>query len=290
MKIGFIGLGRMGFRMAKRLLVNGFDVTVYNRTREKADMLKEFGAKVASSPKELAQNVDVVITMVSDEQAVNNVLFGENGAILGAKKGTIFVDMTTMYAEASKRIAKVLIAKGFEFLDAPVIGSVNSAESGNLVILVGGKKEILDKVTPVLKILGKKIYYLGKNGNACYAKVVYNSLIASFVAVLSEDLLIAQKAGLDISTVIEILKHSAFEPAIEKYTKRMLDPNRKIQFTISLMNKDLEYTIRTAYELNLPLQIISSVKEVYQVGKAMGHGSEDYTGIYDILKRISGAE
>jgi len=290
MKIGFIGLGRMGFRMAKRLLQNGIDVTVYNRTREKAEMLKEFGVKIASSPKELAQNVDVVIMMVSDEQAVTNILFGENGATFGAKKGTIFIDMTTMYAEASKRIAEIMTKRGFEFLDAPVIGSINSAESGNLVILVGGKKEVLDKVTPILKILGKKIYYLGKNGNACYAKVAYNSLIASFVAVLSEDLLIAQKAGLDISTIIEILKHSAFEPAIEKYTKRMLDPNRKIQFTISLMNKDLEYTERSAYELDLPLHIISSVKEVYQTGKAMGLGNEDYTGVYDILKRISGVK
>ena len=288
MKIGFIGLGRMGFRMAKRLLENNIDLTVYNRTREKSEALKKFGAKISSSPKELAQAVDVIITMVSDEQAVNDVLFGDNGAVLGAKKGSIFIDMTTMHAEASKRIASVLRKKVFEFLDAPVIGSINSAESGTLIILVGGKKEILNKVMPIFKILGKKVYYLGENGSACYAKVIYNSLIASFVAILGEDLMIAKKAGLDISTVLEILNHSVFEPAIKKYTKRMLDSNREIRFTLSLMTKDLEYTTRTAYELAIPLQIISTVKEVYQTGKSIGFENEDYTGIYDVLKKLSG--
>ena len=287
-KIGFIGLGKMGSGMAKSLIRAGYPLVVYNRTLKKAEPFKELGAEISKTPKELGSIVDVVITMVSDVPALIEVLLGEDGAAQSAKRGTIFIDSSTIYAAASKSIAKELNRRGLEMLDAPVLGGPADAEKGQLTFFVGGKKEIFDEVKDLFDAMGRKTYYLGPNGSGCYMKIVVNMLRAVFLANFSELIMIPLKAGINFNTILEILEEDSWGPLIKKYKGRMFDPNAKVKFPISLMTKDIEYALRTGFDLKIPLFTVSAAKGLFEIARSMGLEERDYTHVYYVLRKLAG--
>ena len=176
-KIGFIGIGLMGQGMSKNLLKAGYDVTVWNRTEAKTKSVVEAGAKLAKSPKEVAEKSDIIVSIVTGSNDVKQVLLGENGAIRGAKKGDIFIDMSTISPIATKEIAEELAKKGCEMLDGPVSGGVIGADNGTLSIMVGGKPEVYEECKPLLEAMGKTITYIGGNGDGQVCKAVNQILV-----------------------------------------------------------------------------------------------------------------
>ncbi|MCP2520930.1 NAD(P)-dependent oxidoreductase [SCandidatus Aminicenantes bacterium Aminicenantia_JdfR_composite] len=286
-KIGFIGLGLMGKPMAKNLFKKGFQLIVYNRTPSKTEDFKKIGVPVASSPEELSKEVDVVITIVTDHEAVREVLMGPNGAFNGARPGTVFIDMSTILPRVSIELSEKAKEKGFHFLDAPVSGSTWAAEQGTLAIMVGGEKKIYEENLEVFKALGEKIIYMGPNGNGSYAKLINNIIGATFAAILGEGICFAEKVGLDVSALIEVLSSGAFKsPLIEFKGPKMMKADYSTQFSLNLMFKDLNYMVETAKEKNFPLFLGALTKEIYQAIKNKVNGDLDYAIIVEFFRSL----
>src|SRR3989442_2893783 len=176
-RLGFIGMGAMGSRMADRLLAAGYDLTVYNRERERTRMLEQRGAKVAATPRELASRADVILSSVAEDAAVENVVTGPNGALAAARLGTTFIEMSTISPAMSRRLYEVAFGKGVSVLDSPVSGSPPQAEQGQLVIFVGGEKTVYDRCQPILGVLARESFYMGPSGSGVTMKLCVNTLL-----------------------------------------------------------------------------------------------------------------
>src|SRR6185312_13430194 len=194
--VGLIGLGLMGLPMARNLLKAGFPLTVWNRTRSKAEQLEKEGAKVANSPREVAAASDITFTIVSDPPALEQVLWGESGALAGLCRGNVLIDSSTVSPALARRVSQACAERGADFLDAPVTGGTWGAEKGELVFMVGGKKETLDRAKPVLEAIGKRFFLLGPNGAGQTVKLAMNLLLALEVQALAESLALVTKAGI----------------------------------------------------------------------------------------------
>src|SRR5881227_2727680 len=208
--ISYLGLGTMGGGMASNLLKAGCQLTVWNRSAEKCEPFARKGARVAESPADAVRDADLVIYMLSNDQAVEEVVFGANGILGGIKEGQIAMDMSTVLPATSLREQQAYSKRGVDFLDAPVFGSKNESANAELWIMAAGKKHTFEKVKPVLQHLGQTIHYFGKNGNATAMKLVGNLIVALELEALSEGLLLAQKAGLDLNTVMEVVRWPTF--------------------------------------------------------------------------------
>lgn len=286
-KIGFIGLGLMGKPMARNLLKKEFPLIVYNRTPSKTEEFREKGIPVASSPEELAKEADAVITIVTNHEAVEEVLLGSKGAFKGARPGTVFIDMSTILPRVSIKLAEQAKAKGFHFLDAPVSGSTWAAEQGTLAIMVGGDKKVFEENFEIFKAVGEKIVYMGPSGNGSYAKLINNVIGATFAAILGEGICFAEKVGLDVSALIEVLSSGAYKsPLIEFKGPKMMKKDYSTQFSLNLMFKDLNYMIETAREKNAPLFLGALTKEIYQAVKNKVDGNLDYAIIVEFFRNL----
>lgn len=255
MNIGMIGLGIMGKPMAFNLLRAGYQVSLYARRAETITALIEAGAKTFSSPKELAEHVDVIITIVGATTDVEEVLLSKNGIIHTAKPGTIVIDMSTISANATQRIAKTLETKQIDMLDAPVSGGEQGAISGSLSIMVGGKAEVLEKVRPIFDVLGKQIVHIGGHGAGQVAKACNQIIIAETILGVSEALHLAKASGVDPAKVREaLLGGFASSRVLEIHGKRMLDENYTPGFKAALHRKDMHLALEQAHQvaLNLP--------------------------------------
>lgn len=253
--VGFIGLGIMGKPMAFNLLRAGYSLSVYARRPETLEPLVTAGARMYSSPKELAADVDVIITTVGATADVEEVLLEKDGIIHTAKPGTIVIDMSTISANATQRIAKLLAKKQIEMLDAPVSGGEQGAISGSLSIMVGGKAEVLDKVRPLFEVLGKQIVLIGGNGAGQVAKACNQIIIAETILAVSEALHLAKASGVDPAKVREaLLGGFASSRVLEIHGKRMLDENYTPGFKAGLHRKDMHLALEQAHQvaLNLP--------------------------------------
>jgi len=284
MEIGFIGLGRMGIRIAKNLLNNYGKINVYNRTKTKAKEIIEAGARFFNTPKELASNSDLIFSMVSDSKAVKEVLLGDNGAFYGAKKDTYFIDMSTIQPKVSIELYNEAKAKGFHFLDAPVIGSIDAAEKASLTIIVGGEKEDFYFVLPVLQKIGKNIFYVGPPGSGSKLKLINNVIIANIPVILGELLNLSKKSGLDLKIVIDVLKTGIFGNIITYYENRIINKNFSTRFSLELMLKDLTYANELAEESKAKKYLISSLLEVYKEAYNKGLKEIDYTAVSTIFE------
>ncbi|MFQ6082732.1 MAG: NAD(P)-dependent oxidoreductase [Candidatus Aminicenantia bacterium] len=286
-KIGFIGLGLMGKPMARNLIKKGFSLAVYNRTLKKVEEFRKEGIEGYSTPQEVAQDCEVVITMVTDHKAVEEVILGEKGAINNVKPGTVFIDMSTISPRASIKISQKLKEKGCFFLDAPVSGSTWAAQEGTLAIMVGGEKEVYENNLDVLKAMGKKVVYMGPNGCGSYAKLINNLIGATFAGVLAEGIITAEKVGLDVSSLLEILSSGAFKsPLIEIKGPKMAVKDYSPQFSLNLMFKDLCYMMETSKELGLPILLGSLTKKIYQAAKNTTDGQLDYAVIVEFYRKL----
>ncbi|WP_077624213.1 NAD(P)-dependent oxidoreductase [Sediminibacillus massiliensis] len=290
-KIGFIGLGTMGLPMAGHLLKNDYEVIVYNRTRNKAESLQKQGAANASSPKEAAEKSDVVFTMLTADQAVEEVILGEEGIIKGAHAGLIVVDSSTISPNTSKKVADNLLNEGIEMLDAPVTGSEPQAIEGILTFMVGGKKEIFEKCEPLFYAMGKQAYYMGENGAGSYTKLANNTMGAINLLSFSEAITMATKSGVDPELFIKVVSGGgARSGMMDNKGPKVLNRDFSPHFMTDLIYKDLGLAADVAKDLELPTPVLSLVKEMFQMARAKGFGAEDMSAVIKCYEELAGVE
>jgi 3-hydroxyisobutyrate dehydrogenase-like beta-hydroxyacid dehydrogenase len=289
MKIGFIGLGTMGLPMAKNLLKNGYELTVFNRTKEKMDLLKEEGAILAGSPKEVALQSDIVFTMLTADAAVEEVVLGENGIVYGAHPGLIVIDSSTISPSTSKKLAKELSEREVEMLDAPVTGSEPQAIEGILTFMAGGKKEIFEKCMPLFLATGQGAYYMGENGKGSYTKLANNTMSAINLISFSEAVTMATKAGIDPEIFVKVVNGGgARSGQVDNKAPKILNRDFTPHFMTKLIHKDLGLATDVAKELEVSAPVLAIVKEIFQMAKAKGYGSEDMSAVIKCYEEWAG--
>src|SRR5882724_10649969 len=263
MRVGFIGLGAMGSRMAGRLLAARHDVLVYNRTPERTRPLEQGGAKVAPTAKQLAAGVDVVCSSVANDAALEEVMFGPDGALAGARPGAVVIEMSTVSPRTSRRLHEAARSKGVAVLDAPVSGSTVQAEQGQLVIFVGGEEDVYQKCQPILAVLGSKTFYLGPSGAGATMKLCVNTLLGLGVQALAEAIALGVKAGLPRERFLEVLGETAVVSPSQKAKLENVRTNEyPPAFALRLMFKDFGLIVETAMELSVPMPATAAAVQV----------------------------
>ena len=279
-KIGFIGIGTMGTPMVRNLLKAGYQLTVYDRAAEKAERLVELGAKVASSPADVAKQCEVVITMLPADLAVKEVATGPEGIAEGASAGLIVIESSTVLPATSKQIAAELAKLQVEMLDAPVTGSEPQAVEGKLTFIVGGKDKIYEKCLPLFKAMGKSSFHMGPHGAGSYTKLSNNTISAISLIAFTEGVVMATKAGIDPQLFVEVISQGGarsgqIDNKAPKVLKRDFHPN----FATSLMYKDLGLAGEIAKELNVPTPALAIAREMLNMAIAKGYGQEDVCSV-----------
>jgi 3-hydroxyisobutyrate dehydrogenase-like beta-hydroxyacid dehydrogenase len=286
--IGFIGLGLMGSPMSRRLQSGGFPMVVWNRTREKAEPLLGAGARWAGSPREVAAQSDIVITMVTDSAASEAVAFGPSGILEGAHPGLVLMDMSSITPDSSRTIAERAAAVGVAMMDAPVTGSVAAAGEGKLGIMAGGSKELFERCMPVLQRLGTKIVHAGKNGDGCAVKLLTNLILGVALEAVCESMVLATKLGIDPAIVMEITTVGGAQTgAMTTRGPRILARDFTPRFTINNQHKDLVAALAMARQSQTPVPIASAAKEMYEAARAQGNGELDSSALITVLEQLA---
>ncbi|MGL4609290.1 MAG: NAD(P)-dependent oxidoreductase [Trueperaceae bacterium] len=289
MNISFIGLGTMGAPMAQNLLKAGFTVTVHNRTRSKEEALETLGAKRAASPQETAKDADVVITNVSDTPDVENVILGEHGVIHSMKAGSVLIDVSTISPLVTKKIAAKLLEKNIEMLDCPVSGGSEGAVEGTLSVMVGGKKEILERVMPVLQAMGRTITHVGEIGSGQITKAMNQVIIAGVYAAVAEGLAMGLAAGLDIEAAHKALSGGAAGSwVLTNRGGNMIKNDYPLGFRTRLHRKDLGIALETARDLGVAMPVAAYVEQLEVSLIKRGFGDEDISNIARIVREQAG--
>jgi 3-hydroxyisobutyrate dehydrogenase len=290
-RVGFIGLGIMGKPMVKNLLKAGFPVTVYNRTRARAEELATLGAQVADSPRAAAAQSDITITMVSDSPDVRAVILGDQGAIEGARPGSIVIDMSTISPQVTREIAEELRAKNVQMLDAPVSGGEKGAIDGTLSIMVGGDADALERARPVLSAVGKTITHIGPNGMGQVCKLANQVAVGIQNLAMSEALLFAARAGADPAKVLQALQGGAANTwALENLAPKLLRRDFSPGFMVKLQQKDLRLVLQAAEQLNLALPGTALTHQLYGAVQAQGGDKEGNHALVKALEALAGVE
>lgn len=288
-RLGFVGLGTMGQPMAGRILGAGFPLTIWNRTIAKTEALAKKGAKVANSPKEVAGQSDIFISMISDGPALEAITFGGSGVLAGAKFGSVFIDMSTVDPESSGRVAKAVQEKGIKMLRAPVSGSTVFAASGTLTILASGDKEAFDRCQPVFKAMGQKIFHVGTGDEARYLKLLINMMVGTTCQVLAEALTFGKKAGLDWKQMLDIISNSVVgSPFVNYKAGPIKDRIFKPAFTASMMVKDMDLALSAGSRMGVAMPTIGLVRQFLGVLKATGRGDLDLSGLILLMEEMAG--
>ena len=288
--IAYLGLGTMGSGMASNLLKAGYHLTVWNRSTEKCEPFARKGARVAATPADAVHDVDLIMYSLSNEQAIEEVVFGGKGILSGIKEGQIAMDMSTVLPATSLREQEAYAKGGVDFVDAPVFGSKQEAADAKLWIMAAGNKAIFEKVKPVLEHLGQTVHYLGKNGNAAAMKLVGNLIVALELEALAEGLVLAQKAGLDLNTVMEVVKVADFRsPLLVSNGRNILKRDFSPSFALKLMLKDADLIERFAKSLGSPIPALRVVQKNLESAVALGFGRENASAVIKALekKRVS---
>ena len=287
-KIGIIGLGMLGNAVALHLLDSGFEVTVYNRTKEKTMQAREKGAKVVTSPKEIAENSELIITIVKDAAAVKEISFEKDGIIEGKHEKLIVADMSTIDPSESKNISRKFQEHNIHKLDIPVMGGPNVAITGNLVMMVSGNKESFDHCKNVFEKIANKVFFLGESGVAHSVKLAMNLQITMLALALSEGIIFMKKANVDPKIFLEILNSTYFKTGMsEKKAFKMVDSKYDATFTLSNLKKDISTITSAAESLGIELPMIKKAEQVYENAVKEGFGEIDYTGIIEYIKKIN---
>lgn len=290
-KLGYIGLGAMGSRVAKRLLEAGHSVIGYNRTKEKAQWLLDAGMSWGESPRAVAEAADVVFTMVTDTNALYSVVEGEQGILAGLSAGKVYVDMSTISPSASKQLAARVAERGARMLDAPVSGSVITLEQGLLSLMVGGEREVYEQVSPILLAIGPKITYMGENGQAVLMKVAINLNLHVQIMGFYEGLVMAEKGGIPREVAMEALLNSVIaSPSLKYRTPFILQMPDEAWFNVNMMQKDMLLALEMGRKLNVPLPMVSTSNEYLTAARSMGLEKEDFAVVYRVLAKMAGLE
>lgn len=288
MRIGLVGTGLLGNAVGLHILKSGYKLTVFNRTKIKTKQLQENGAMIVNTPKEVAENSDIVFTVVKNADVVRKVSFGESCISCGSHDGLIVADMSTINPIASKEIAREFAKKGIVMLDTPVMGGPNVAINGELVMMVGGNKESFEKCRGIFDVIANKVFYLGENGTAHAVKLAMNLQIAMLSLALSEGITLARGASIDPQVFLQILNSTYFKTGMsETKAYKMIKDSYEPTFTLSNLKKDLDTINEAAQAYGLDLPMAKRANQVYQDAVEMGFGDLDYTGILAYIKEIA---
>ena len=291
MKLGWIGTGVMGNSMCGHLLDAGHHVSVYNRTRSKADNLIARGAVWCESPRELAQNSEIVFSIVGFPPDVESVLLGDNGALAGARPGTILVDMTTSSPELARTIHAAAAARSVAALDAPVSGGDVGAREATLAIMVGGDRDVFERVRPLFAVMGNNISHMGGAGAGQHTKMCNQILVAGTMIGTVESLLYAQRMGMDLDAVIDVIGQGAARSwMINNLGRRIAKGDFQPGVYIKHFVKDMGIALAEAQRMNLSLPGLALVNQFYVVAQAMGYENLGTQGLYRVLARINNME
>jgi len=287
--IGFIGLGIMGKPMALNLLAKGFSLAVYNRTAEKAREFEEKGAKVASTPREVAATAETVILMLSDPSAIDAVVEGADGLFASMAQGSILVNMSSVSPAYSRDLAGRAAKRGITLVDAPVSGSKKPAEDGTLVILASGPEEAVTSLEPVFLAMGKKVVYCGEAGMGSAMKMAVNLLLGVMMAGLAEATNFAERQGIETIRFLDTILAGPLSCGLFQLKAEMFKEDLyPTQFPLKHMFKDLRFIMETAESVGAPLSTGGAVKTLYEKATEQGLGEEDFAAVKKLLARVGG--
>ncbi len=287
--IGFVGLGIMGKPMAGNLIKAGYPLVVYNRTASKAAELVELGARQVESPREVGAGADVVITIVSDSPEVESVVLGGNGVIEGIAEGGVVVDMSSISPITTQRIAAALKGRGVAMLDAPVSGGEIGAIQGTLSIMVGGEESVFLRVKPILESMGKSVVRVGEIGAGGFAKLSNQIIVAGVLQAVSEAMVLAKKAGVDIQLVYEAIRGGmaggrTLDMKIPAFVEGKFEPGFKMDLHI----KDVKNALLAGKALGVALPSTGLVHELFSSCSAQGKGQKDHSVIFALMEQLAG--
>jgi 3-hydroxyisobutyrate dehydrogenase-like beta-hydroxyacid dehydrogenase len=282
--IGVVGLGAMGSRIVGRLLDAGHRIHATNRTAAKAEPLVERGLFWLDTPREVAASADVVVSMVTDDQALDAIASGQQGLLAGLQPGQVYVDMSSVSPQASRRLAERVRARGAAMLDAPVSGSIPQVESGTLAIMVGGERHAFAAVEPLLRELGQTVTHIGPSGQGLLLKLAINISLAVQTLAFSEGLLLAERAGVDPEVAATVMSASSIgSPMLKARIPLLLDLPEHAWFDVELMQKDIRLARQAADELHVPLPSATVADEMLTTARDLGYAHRDLASLHNVL-------
>ncbi len=290
-KIAYLGIGIMGRGMVGNLLKAGYPVTVWNRTAARTAPLVTQGARQAATPAEAVREADVVMYCLSDDKAVEDLVWSQDGVLSGVRAGQIVLDMTTVNPDTSRKEYAAFSAKGVEFLDAPVFGSKGEAANAGLWIVVGGKREVYDQVKPILEKLSETTHYMGGNAQGSSMKLVGNLVVAFQLEAIGEAMILATKAGLNPQDVLGVLHVTDFKsPIFDGVGAALVQRNFDTSFALKLMLKDANLIAKFAEDLKAPIPAMAVIRENIKAGVNKGWGEENASAFIKHLEESAGVQ
>jgi len=287
-KIGIVGTGMLGEAVGCHLIDVGYEVIAFNRTIEKTKKLKEKGASIVNSPKQVAEYSDLVITIVKDADAVREVIFGDAGIMDGKHDGMCIADMSTINPNSTKEISKQVQENQIDYMEIPVMGGPNVAVNGKLIIMASGQKKIFEKFKSVFESIAEQTFYLGETGTAHSIKLAMNLQIAMLALALSEGITLTKKAGFDPEIFLKILNSTYFKTGMsEGKAYKMINENVKPTFTLANLKKDLDTINDAAESFDAELPMAKIARKIYADATDAGFGDIDYTGIISYIRELS---
>lgn len=290
--LGFLGLGIMGYPMARHLLAAGHRVALWSHTASKASELAAQGAGLAcATPREVAENADIIFLCVGDTDMSAKVTLGENGLIEGLRPGAVVADCSTVAPAYARRAAATLAEKGAHFLDAPVTGSKPGAEGATLTFMVGGDQAVYEKVKPFMELMGKRFYYCGATGLGLHAKLSQNLILSNLLQAFNEGMVLAAKAGVDPELMLDILDNSAAKSGLVSFkAPYVFRRDFSTNFSTRWMHKDIGLMLETGNDLNVPLPLTSLTRQMFQMAIAKGVADEDMCSTIKVLEEVAGVQ
>jgi 3-hydroxyisobutyrate dehydrogenase-like beta-hydroxyacid dehydrogenase len=278
----------MGSRMARHFITKGFPLAVWNRTPERCQPLVALGAKMAKTPRELAEMSEVVVTCVADPNAVGRIVFPEDGVRAAARPGLRYIETSTISPGLARRVAEVLRAKGADMLEAPVTGSKIGAEKGTLLIMTGGSREVEQELMPVLMAFGAKAIHCGDIGQASTVKLIGNTIISFMLEGFCEGLVLGRKSGVSLETILEVMASGFASPYYNFKGAAIAKRDFETHFSIDLLVKDQNLMLEVAHSHQVPMPGLASIREVFQAARAQGWGEEDIAAVVKALEKAAG--
>lgn len=291
-KLGFLGLGIMGYPMARHLLRAGHEVALWSNTAAKAQELASAEKGIfCATPAEVGAHADCIFLCVGDTEMSETVILGAHGIAAGAKAGTVIVDASTVSPSKSRAISAKLKARGLEFLDAPCTGSKPGAENGTLTFMVGGDQAVFERVKPFFEPMGKNLYYCGGSGMGLHAKLTQNLILSNIMQAFNEGIVLATKAGVDPQLMLTILENSAARSGLVAFKAPYIyRRDFSTNFSVRWMHKDIGLMLESANELEVPLPLTAVTQQMFRAAIAQGHAEEDICSTIKVLESITGVE
>jgi 3-hydroxyisobutyrate dehydrogenase-like beta-hydroxyacid dehydrogenase len=287
--LGYVGLGVMGSHMTEKLLEKGHTVTGYNRTKSKAQWLIDKGMRWADSPRAVCAAADVILSMVTNSQALSQIAEGPHGMLEGLGPGKVWVDMSTVSPAVSRGLAARVREKGADMVDAPVSGSVVTIQQGKLSVMVGGRAETFERIKPTLLDLGPKVTHVGENGLALVMKIAINLALPTQILAFTEGVLLAEKSGIPRETAVDVLLHSVLaSPMLQYRGPFVLNMPEEAWFNVNMMQKDMQLALELGRQVNVPLPTSALANEYLTAARAMGLAEKDFAIVFKVLEKLSG--